>query len=176
MPKSSKEGKDIIRNWLLEFNNTVSKVIDLGPGRGTYHKYYARKAHILNHAYWIGIEVWEPYLKEFGLKDIYNEMYIEDVRFFNFSKIGNIDLVFAGDVLEHMTKEEAIQVVSEVLKYSKKLIISIPIIYHPQDAYEGNPFEIHIKDDWSHEEVLNTFPHIKKHHKGEAIGVYLLEK
>ena len=176
MPKSSKEGKDIIRNWLLEFNDTVSKVIDLGPGRGTYHKYYARKAHILNHAYWIGIEVWEPYLKEFGLKDIYNEMYVEDVRFFNFSKIGNVDLVFAGDVLEHMTKEEAIQVVSEVLKYSKKLIISIPIIYHPQDAYEGNPFEIHIKDDWSHEEVLNTFPHIKKHHKGEAIGVYLLEK
>ena len=176
MPKSSKEGKDIIRNWLLDFNDTVSKVVDLGPGRGTYHKYYARKARILTHAYWIGIEVWEPYLKEFGLKDIYNEMYVEDVRFFNFSKIGNIDLVFAGDVLEHMTKEEAIQVVSEVLKYSKKLIISIPIIYHPQDAYEGNPFEIHIKDDWSHEEVLNTFPHIKKHHKGEAIGVYLLEK
>jgi predicted TPR repeat methyltransferase len=176
MPKSSKEGKDIIRNWLLDFNDTVSRVIDLGPGRGTYHKYYARKARILTHAHWIGIEVWKPYLEEFGLKDIYDEVYVEDVRFFDFSKIGDVDLVFAGDILEHMTKEESVQVVLEILKYSKKLIISIPIIYHPQGAYGGNPFEIHVKDDWSHEEVLDTFPHIKKHHKGEAIGVYLLEK
>lgn len=175
MPKSSKEGKDIIRNWLLEFNDTVAKVVDLGPGKGTYHTHYARKSHILN-AYWIGIEVWEPYLEKFGLRDTYNEVYVEDVRLFDFSKIGDIDLVFAGDILEHMTKEEAIQVVLEVLKYSKKLIISIPIIHLPQGAYEGNPFEIHVKDDWSHEEVLDTFPHIKKYHKGEEIGVYLLEK
>jgi SAM-dependent methyltransferase len=175
MPKSSKEGKDIIRNWLLDFNDTVSKVVDLGPGRGTYHKYYARKARILTHAYWIGIEVWKPYLEEFGLNDIYDEVYVEDVRFFDFSKIGDVDLVFAGDILEHMTKEESVQVVLKVLKYSKKLIISIPIIYHPQHS-DVNPYEIHVKDDWSHEEVLDTFPHIKKHHKGEAIGVYLLEK
>jgi len=175
MPKSSKEGKDIIRNWLLDFNDTVSRVVDLGPGRGTYHKYYARKARILTHAHWIGIEVWEPYLEEFGLKDIYNEVYVEDVRLFDFSKIGDVDLVFAGDILEHMTKEEAIHVVSEVLKYSKKIIISIPIIHFPQHS-DVNPYEIHVKDDWSHQEVLDTFPHIKRHHKGEAIGVYLLEK
>ena len=175
MPSSSKEGKDIIRNWLLEFNDTVSKVIDLGPGRGTYHKFYARKAHILNHAYWIGVEAWEPYLEEFGLRDIYNEVYVEDVRHFDFSKIGNVDLVFAGDILEHMTKEESIKVVLEVLKFSKKLIISIPITHFPQNS-EVNPYEIHVKDDWNHEEVLATFPHIKKHHKGNVIGVYLLEK
>jgi hypothetical protein len=175
MPKSSREGKDIIRNWLLEFNDTVSKVVDLGPGGGTYHKFYARKKQILTHAYWIGIEVWAPYIEQYGLKDIYNEIYIEDVRLFDFSKIGDIDLVFAGDILEHMTKEESIQVVSEILKYSKKLIISIPIIHWPQHS-EVNPYEIHVKDDWSHQEVLDTFPHIKKHHKGEGIGVYLLEK
>ena len=174
MPKSSKEGKDIIRNWLLEFNDTVAKVVDLGPGKGTYHTHYARKSHILN-AYWIGIEVWEPYLENFGLRDTYNEVYVEDVRLFDFSKIGDIDLVFAGDILEHMTKEEAVRVVLEVLKYSKKLIISIPIIHFPQHSDE-NPYEIHVKDDWSHEEVLDTFPHIKKYHKGEEIGVYLLEK
>ena len=112
---------------------------------------------------------------QYGLKDIYNEVYVEDVRLFDFSKIGDIDLVFAGDILEHMTKEESVQVVLEVLKYSKKLIISIPIIHWPQHS-EVNPYEIHVKDDWSHQEVLDTFPHIKKHHKGEGIGVYLLEK
>lgn len=175
MPSSSKEGKDVIRNWLLEFNDTVSKVVDLGPGQGTYHKFYARKAHILNHAYWIGIEAWEPYVEEFGLRDIYNVVYVKDVRFFDFSKIADIDLVFAGDILEHMSKEESIKVVSEVLKYSKKLIISIPIIHFPQDS-EVNPYEVHVKDDWTHEEVLDTFPNIKKHHRGNVIGVYLLEK
>jgi hypothetical protein len=70
--------------------------------------------------------------------------------------------VIAGDVLEHMTKEEALTVISNLLPRCKYFIISIPIIKWPQDAVNGNPFEIHVKDDWSDKEALESFPSIYK--------------
>jgi hypothetical protein len=83
--------------------------------------------------------------------------------------------VFAGDVLEHITKEEAIKVVDDLLKVAKRIIVSIPIVHFPQGEEEGNPYEAHVKDDWSHTEMLETFPQIKRSWTGNIIGVYLLE-
>lgn len=176
MPSSSKEGKKEIHNWLTEFSTNVNTVIDLGAGQGTYHRFFSRKSEILKHAKWIGIEVWQPYIDQFDLKNIYDIIENEDIRLVDYQQFGNIDLAFVGDVLEHMTKDEAISLINKLLKNTKRIIISIPIIHYPQDEVEGNPYEKHIKDDWSHQEVLDTFPHIKKHYKGNVIGVYLLEK
>ena len=47
-------------------------------------------------------------------------------------------------------------------------------VHYPQDAFEGNHFEIHVKDDWSHEEMMDTFPQIVKSWTGREIGCYLL--
>jgi len=52
-----------------------------------------------------------------------------------------------------MTKEEAIILVDNILKNTNTLIISIPVIYSPQDDVGGNPFEIHVKPDWSVDEI-----------------------
>ena len=75
-----------------------------------------------------------------------------------------------------MTKEESIAVVDNVLTYCKHVIISIPIVYMPQGAFENNPYEIHIKDDWSDEEVKSTFSYIKDSAAVSKIGVYYLRK
>jgi len=77
-----------------------------------------------------------------------------------------------------MTKDEAISLVDNILNNAKVLIISIPIVHMPQDAYEGNPFEIHVKDNWSHEEILATWPSkIKRSYiksRKAILGVYWL--
>jgi hypothetical protein len=174
MPSSSKEGKSIIKEWIEEFSLEVNTVMDLGVGNGTYHKFFNRKNPILKHARWIGVEVWKPYIELYNLKNVYNNIEQEDIRLVDYRQFGNIDLVFAGDVLEHMTKEEAVHLVNTLLVNSKRVIISIPIVHYPQDEVEGNPFERHVKDDWSHQEMIDTFPQIKKHWQGKVIGVYLL--
>jgi cyclopropane fatty-acyl-phospholipid synthase-like methyltransferase len=174
MPSSSKEGKSIIREWIEEFSLEVHTVMDLGVGEGTYHKFFCRKNPILKHAKWIGIEVWQPYIELYSLETTYNHIEQNDIRLVDYQKFGTIDLVFAGDVLEHMTKEEAVSLIKKLSANAKRVIISIPIVHYPQDEVDGNPFERHVKDDWSHQEMLETFPQITKFWQGKVIGVYLL--
>jgi predicted TPR repeat methyltransferase len=131
---------------------------------------------MLRSAHWTGVEVWGAYIEEYNLKDRYDYLINDDIRKLDFFKIGNFDLCFLGDVLEHMTKEESIAVVDNVLTYCKHVIISIPIVYMPQGAFENNPYEIHIKDDWSDEEVKSTFSYIKDSAAVSKIGVYYLRK
>ncbi len=176
MPSSTKEGKSVIKEWVTEFKDDVDVVLDLGVGNGTYHRLFSRKWKILDKAKWIGIEAWEPYIAEFDLINRYNNIVNADIRQIDYKALGPFDLVFAGDVLEHVTKEDAIKIIDDLLECSKRIIISIPIIHYPQDEEFGNPFEAHVKDDWSHEEMLETFPHIKKMWAGNVIGVYMLSK
>jgi hypothetical protein len=79
-----------------------------------------------------------------------------------------------------MTKEEAIKLVENVLTNCQTLIISIPIVHMPQDEVNGNPFEVHVKDDWSHDEVMSTWaPYIKSVYRKSSkskLAVYWLSK
>jgi hypothetical protein len=91
------------------------------------------------------------------------------------------DVVIAGDVLEHMTKQDAITLVDCILAVAKTLIVSIPIRYMPQDEHAyPNPHEAHIKDDWSHEEVMETWgKYVKDSYRKSQkskLGVYWLSR
>ena len=72
-----------------------------------------------------------------------------------------------------MTKEEAIELWDKVSKTARYAIISIPIIHYPQGHEHGNPYEEHVKDDWSSEEVLETFSNIKEYKEFDITGVYI---
>lgn len=173
MPSSSIRGKSWTGTQLNKISRRfdVAKILDIGCGEGTYINNYKSTFN----AEWTGIEVWKPYIEKFNLRDKYDSIINEDVRKVNFKKLGNFDIVFAGDVLEHMTKDESVNVVRDILAESKCLLISIPIVHMPQGEYEGNPYEEHVKDDWSHREVVETFgPHIVDYVCDEEIGVYIL--
>lgn len=73
-----------------------------------------------------------------------------------------------------MTKQEAQTLIKTVIPKTHLIMISIPIIHFPQDVVEGNPFEQHIKDDWSHDEVLESFPNIISAFIHDFMGVYFL--
>lgn len=173
MGKSSKEGKDVTLQWVSECD--IKNVLDIGAGSGTYKKLFS-KNRLHSSAKWTAIEAWEPYIKDFNLHSMYDTVINSDVRKCDIKSLGKFDITFMGDVLEHITKEEAIQLVDEVMSVSKYAVISIPIVHWPQGERHGNPFEIHVKDDWSDEEVKNTFSkYIKKSVAGNEIGVYWLE-
>lgn len=173
MPTSAKEGKDVIVNWCKKLSN-INTVLDIGVGKGTYSK-VLKKNGLFTNSKWIGVEAWTPYIEEFNLTKKYNQVINEDARLVNYNSLGPVDITIMGDVLEHMTKEESIVLVNTISKISKYGIISIPIIHYPQDEIRNNPFERHIKDDWSHKEVLETFNNIKLSWAGGVVGCYLLD-
>jgi 2-polyprenyl-3-methyl-5-hydroxy-6-metoxy-1,4-benzoquinol methylase len=182
MPKSSRNGKQAIIQWLQSVEN-VNKVLDVGAGKGTYkrlcdgfrvYKDIPAIGPILKNATWDAVEIWEPYIKEYELENLYDSVVNEDIREIQ-KELPDYDLAFVGDILEHMTKDEACRLIKTLTKKCKVVIISIPLGHHPQEAHNGNPHEEHVKDNWSHEEVIGSFMNIKKFCVDNSIGVYWIE-
>jgi cyclopropane fatty-acyl-phospholipid synthase-like methyltransferase len=166
--RSSFEGKSQIKEWLEHLDIQHNKVLDIGAGAGTYPILYR---DTLKDCKWVGVEIWKDYKVKYGLEKHYDTLLIGDARVMQFNYY---DVCFLGDILEHMTKEEAIALVNKLKDTCRYLIISIPIIDYPQDSMHGNPYQAHIKDDWSHKEVMETFTEVKKFWVGQTIGVYLI--
>ena len=163
--------------------STQIRVLDIGVGSGTYSKRY--RENILKGAEWVGVEIWEPYIEKYALNLHYDKIVMQDAREYGaellkIHKETNtltpyFDLVFLGDVVEHMSKEDAEVLVHNLCSISKVVIISIPVVHYPQGAYDGNPFEEHVKDDWSDKEVRETWgPRIAAGYVENEIGVYVL--
>lgn len=181
MSYSLKAGKSETLAWFQEHHKEITKIIDIGPGSGTYINLIKEQHNCCNSAYWIGIEVWGPYIKKYNLEQRYDQVINQDVREVDWKSLGPVSVVIAGDVLEHITKDQAIELVDKILSVSETLIVSIPIVHMPQDehAYE-NPYEEHVKDDWSHAEVMDTWSHYVKHYylkgKRSKLAVYWMKK
>lgn len=170
MPKSSKENKNIAKLWHHQINPRV--VLDIGPGQGTYATLCKQPGE-----YWIGIEAWAPYVKQFGLERLYDKVIIADARYMAFDKLGWFpDLVIMGDVLEHMHKDESMELILDMINRYSDVIISVPLKHLDQGAWEGNWFETHV-DHWHHEEMVEFLgKYLKEYKTGKVLGYYLCAK
>lgn len=166
MPFSSEAGKASIA-WALSRIPVPKTALDIGCGEGTYAKMFPKLQ-------WTGVEIWEPYVEEYSLKDLYPSLQIADVREWDTDE--HFDVCFLGDVLEHMTKEEAQLVVQKAKRWADTVVISIPLGHYPQGEYAGNPYETHIKDDWSDVQVKNAFGAPSWSDIDQEIGVYVYSK
>jgi len=176
MPSSSQQGKYWTEHTIQKILKTISieNILDIGAGEGTYLNLYKS---LVPTAHWTAIEVWSNYIEKYSLKEKYDVVINRDVRQIQEFGLSHMDLVFAGDVLEHMTKEQAVELVDHILTNHKSLIISIPVVHMPQGEFEGNPYEEHIKDDWSDNEMKQTFGNdIIADSVDFEIGVYLLSR
>lgn len=164
MPRSDPEP----RSWVIDKIKSIDPytILDIGAGEGTW-------ADLLNHLnkQIDAIEVFKPYIEKYGLRKKYDSVF--NVNVLDWDDF-NYDLVILGDVLEHMTKDEAITLMERVASSAKYAIITIPIIHFPQGIEENNPFERHIKDDWTHQEVLDTFLNIEDSKEFKVVGAYWL--
>lgn len=149
MPTSDAEGKD----WSLErFKRHLPKTVcDVGPGEGTYAKLF-RPVH--EGVWWTGIEAHAPYVKRFRLKStktrkMYDEVHVMDVREAP-AHLFHRDLVVAGDVLEHLPREDAVALLQRIVEGPEDasgahhILVSVPIVDSPQGEVDGNPHEAHL--------------------------------
>jgi glycosyltransferase involved in cell wall biosynthesis len=162
MPFSSENGKQYVK-YLI--NKLAPKTgIDIGAGCGTYADLFPSIA-------WDGVEIWGPYVEQYGLKQKYQNLYVEDARSWKPKK--HYDVAVLGDVLEHMTKEEASVLLLKVADHSDTQIISIPLGHYPQGEYEGNPYEEHVVDHWTDEDIRATFGEPQWSRIDNGIGIYV---
>lgn len=180
MGYSLSTGKAETLKWFQDNENKITRVLDIGAGSGTYINLIKLKNNICSSAEWVGVEAWQNYINEFKLDDKYDTVINQDVRKLEWDSLGNFSVAIAGDILEHMSKDEAIILVDTIMSRCNTLIISIPIVHMPQDEVNGNPYEVHVKDDWSHNEVLETWgEYIKTFYRKSSkskIAVYWLSK
>jgi hypothetical protein len=167
MPQSSTEGKTWIRDRVHALGAaTPVDVLDIGPGVGTYAKLLAGPQV----GRLICIEIFEPYVHTYRLREYYDEVIIGDARTTDFP---DADIVILGDVAEHMSESDALALWDKASAAARVAVyLSIPIVPYPQGHIEGNSHEEHVVDDWNHERVLAAFAGIGDSWPGTEVGVY----
>lgn len=143
-------------------------LLDIGAGCGTYARPWLGRA---DRPYLIGVEAWRPYVAKFGLHDLYDHVITRDIRSLNSYEWPRADVVVLGDVLEHMTREDAVRVWELARATARKAVyLSIPVVHSPQGHVNGNPFEEHVVEDWTVDKVLTTFKGIDWQWIGTIVG------
>ena len=99
-----------------------------------------------------GIELFEPYIQAHQ-RALYTQVFVSDVRD-AVKRIGDYDLIIAGDVIEHLNKADG-EAVLECLynKAQKALLVNLPLGKgwdHPETY--GNPGELH-RSQWTPEDL-----------------------
>ena len=176
LPGSSAKGKGIIWDW---FNNLpVKSVLDVGPGWGTYCRLFGKPFQL-----WHAVEIHSPYVEKFHLNNWYDEVFIADIRTYTPNR--HYDVIVCGDVLEHMTNDEAVEVLAKLLDYADRIIVSIPLDAETNalpgtgDVDWDNPHELHV-GKWSHQLVVDTIQSLNgsivAFERYPEIAVYLLKQ
>jgi SAM-dependent methyltransferase len=124
-----------------------NSVLDLGCGPGCWLQTGPTR-------YSVGVEIFEPDLKESKRKGLHTNYILGDVRKIEF-KEGSFDAVLASDVIEHLTKEEGYTLVENMVRWArKKVIISTPngMVHPSQIRIDYSPYQQHLSG-WNIDEL-----------------------
>lgn len=140
--------------------------LDIGAGAGKYGMFVARNSP---QSVRTAVEIWEPYIDQFNLRAVY-----QDVRVMNAIDLMQNpdqawDLVTAGDVLEHLPKSQARDLIEWLIYRSKAIWVQVPVRYL-QNSVGGNRFEAHVSL-WSGRD-FEAYEHTR-FERGDMIGVWL---
>lgn len=123
-----------------------------------------------------GIELFEPYIMAHQ-RAIYSNIIIGDIRKLA-PTLDHYDLIIAGDVIEHLDKDDGEDVVDALYdKADRALMVNIPLGEnwdHPETY--GNPGELH-RSVW-HAEDFYPYPHVVQFYEvqGMSYGAFYCPK
>lgn len=156
MPGSFFWGKQDVGTYIARMlkQNSTLRVLDIGCGSGNYGKLLYRFKGQVD-----GIEVFEPNIRKFKLREIYNSVYSCNALGFNFYDDYNIFIL--GDILEHLTPKDARELL-DTLKNSQNcglIVVAVPFLYE-QDEIDSNKYEIHLQPDLTLEVMKERYPEL----------------
>ena len=162
MPFSKSDFKKEIKEYFYTTfkDNKNMRILDVGAGSGTYAQLLAPDFKM------DGIEIFEPYITDYKLQTLYNNIYLADIREFD---VSNYDYFIMGDVLEHLSYEDSI-ILLERIK-DKKYMVAVPYLY-PQGTCYGNVHETHLQPDLTEEVVVQRY-NLKKLFGNKKYGYFI---
>lgn len=144
---SIRQGKDFMREWILERTQWTDVILDVGACDGVW-------ADLLPERNLVAVEAFAPNAERIRSK--YLMVHCKRIQDFAYVR-GFYKLAIFGDVLEHMTVEDAQTVLAYAAERCADVIVALPFEY-PQGAIYGNPFEVHIQPDLTPEIVAERYP------------------
>lgn len=139
MPTSAWDGRKWVTDRLADLSPSISTLIDVGPGEGTYS---ILGRHLVWWARWVAVEVHEPYVDRFLLGHKYDDVIVRDIR--EWWPDWNDYAILFGDVLEHLALDDAVAVLEWHKARATHIYVSVPIHESVQGACFGNPHEEHL--------------------------------
>jgi autotransporter strand-loop-strand O-heptosyltransferase len=162
MPYSFTYFKKEIKEWFITNISIHNRILDVGPGVGTYSDLLYDLGYRID-----ALEIFEPYVHKYKLRDKYDNVYIGDINTFD---ISDYDFIIMGDVLEHIPKNDAINLIQKITK-NKECLIAVPYEME-QGEHEGNIYETHHQTDLTHEVMFKRYPELTCIYRNEYYGYY----
>lgn len=145
MPSSRVEHIPAVLYYIMQ--EDPQSVLDIGVGFGKWGYLFREYLEIHEgHLDWThridGIEVFPDYIGQHQ-RSVYDDIYIGDALDI-VPTLGNYDLIFMGDVIEHFTHDDALALVDVCRRHAKFVLITTPDGFMEQGAVFGNEHERHL--------------------------------
>ena len=160
---SSDKGKPEAVKWILDNLKRGDTCLDVGAGDGKWAALL--KDYLLMDA----VEVFWPNIANHELYKKYHNTYIADIRDFKYLYY---DLIIFGDVLEHMSTEDAQRVLNYARPRCNYILVAVPFNW-PQGAIYGNPYEVHVQAVLTPEIFNKRYPGFKCIYLSDNYGYYI---
>lgn len=158
-------GKGKIKKWFLENFKEGTSILDIGPGEGTYYK-------LLKDTYLKDnmdcVEACEEGAIKWELDKMYNNVFIMNALDLKFD---HYDLIIMGDVLEHLSVEDAQKFLDYALPRCNDIMVAVPYEL-PQGPLKNNEYEIHIQGDLTPELMEERYPQLEPILVYKSYGYY----
>ena len=164
MPESYGYYKQDVKTYLQKHVPIEHKILDVGPGRGTYSELLRDFGYKMD-----CVEIWEPYIHEFNLKNKYDNVFLGDIVDFN---ISGYDFIILGDVLEHLTIQDATELISKIYESGKRCLVAVPYTME-QGEYYGNVYETHLQPDLTLDIMGERFPQLMMIYSNSEYGYFI---
>ena len=166
MPYSAHEGKSWVIETLLREPRHPASILDIGCGGGSWLDALRPWFPFTTYS---AVEIYEPYLEKFDLRDRYHDVTVADVREI---EIPRSSVIILGDVLEHMPAVDAVAVWEHCLAAAEQMVFaSIPLGEYPQGPAHGNAHEEHVAT-WDDGSIMRNFRDVGPRFLGSVVGVY----
>lgn len=144
----------------------VKHVVDVGAGLGGWREFLRPWTPA---ARWTAVEVHAPYVQRFLLTHRYDMVITADVRKI---PLPRADIYLLGDVIEHMPAADAKVLWAGVLRACRWAVVCLPVVWYPQDAVDGNPYEAHV-ETWPQKRVITELAPCKPVSVSAMTGAFL---
>ena len=164
MPYSYDYFKIEVGKHIIKTQPQSSKILDVGAGSGKYGAMLRMWFNNID-----ALEIFDPYIEKFNLKEIYNNVYNDNIIHFD---IAEYDYIIMGDILEHLSIKDAKELIKKITHSGKKCLVAIPYTME-QGEVNGNIYETHLQPDLTHEVFLFRYPMMKELYRNHEYGYYI---